>query len=157
MSETTWQPSGLHPGRIHAQHTTNHAHCGAELGPTPVRCALCAIATTGIQPHADSDVRSHIATDCADCAEPQPELLLALREADLDTDPDTQYEATHAALTVENAIAAAYADAERILSTLDAAPASTRARGARAHLMETLIALNESLTSHDHVIRALRT
>ena len=156
MNETIWQPSLLHPGRIHARHTTGRAHCGAELDPAPVRCALCTLATTGIQPHADTDVRSQIATDCADCAEPHPELLFALRDGDLDTDPETQYRITHTVLTVEHAIAAAYADAERILSTLDAAPKSTRAHGAREHLMETLVALNESLTSHDHVIRALR-
>lgn len=157
MSETIWQPSLLHPGRVHAIQSQGQALCGAELDPTPVRCALCALTTADIQPHARADVRDHVENDCAECAEPRPELLLALRDSDLDTAADAQYAATHAALAVENLIAAAYADAERILATLDVAPPSARARSARAHLIETLVTLNESLTSHDYVIRSLRS
>jgi|GEM_PF-5530257 len=157
MNETIWQPSRLHPGRVHAQRTAALALCGAELDPTAVRCALCAIEAAGSSPHTATDVRSHIEADCAGCAEPHQELLLALREADLDDDPNAQYSATRATLAVERAIAAAYADTEQLLSTLDAAPRSHRARDARAHLLETLVALNESLTSHDHVVRSLRS
>lgn len=157
MSETIWQPSLLYPGRVHASGAQGQALCGAELDPAPVRCTLCALTTAGSAPHATTDVREHIENDCADCAEPEPDLLLTLRDSDLDTEADAQYATIHSALAVENLIAAAYADAERILATIDVAPPSVRARSARAHLIETLVTLNESLTRYDYVIRSLRS
>lgn len=156
MSDTLWQPSLMYPGRVHAHGKPGTALCGARLDPAPVRCALCVLTAHGCEQRADVDVRAQIEADCAEYAEPPHELILTLTEKDLDTDSVAQCSAATAVMGLEKMILEAYAQGESILSALGAAHRSSRAGSARQHLLEMLVALNESLCSHERATRTLQ-
>lgn len=159
VTETTWQPSLLYPNRLHAQafpasHGT--ALCGAELEPVPVRCALCSLLANGYRTSSAVDIRAQLEAECVDGAEPTPGRLLVLSGSDLDADLAAQREAAQALEPVHRAIVDAFVETSRAVSALGAAQECTRAAHARAHLVETLVALDESLTSHDDAQVTLR-
>lgn len=157
MTETTWQPSLLHPDRVHARALGGAAHCGAELDPTPVRCALCSLIAHGQRPGGVTDIRAQLEAECAhDDDKAVPDRLLILASGELDTDPDTQYQAARALDHTHRLIIDAFVEGANAVRSLGAAPNSSRATRARAHLMETLIALDESLPGHDDAQRTLR-